>query len=167
MTLAVAPAQAVRSQRTRLAPRSTSLSEPLFLSAFAMFLKNGLIMFNTSLRLLAVLASGLCLLNVAVAQDSSMSPDEIKQTWVDKKVFSRAPSGAFMDFYIRSRLSPKLPPRIGPTRAPAPSDNGYCTTWKKIRPGSERCFTVMKQGTSVVVLNPDQSVAAEVLKVVD
>ncbi len=129
---------------------------------------NGLIVFNTSLRLLAVLASGLCLLNFAVAQDSPMSPDEIKQTWVDKKVFSRAPSGAFMDFYIRSNGSAEVTAaNWSDTGTWRLSEHGYCTTWKKIRPGSERCFTVMKQGTSVVVLNPDQSVAAEVLKVVD
>ena len=39
------------------------------------------------------------------------------------------------------------------------SENGYCTTWKKIRAGQERCFTARRNGTNITVLNPDGSVS--------
>ena len=125
-------------------------------------------MFNRELRVLAVLASGLWSLNVSFAQDSPMSPDEIKQAWVDKKVFARSPSGGFFDSFHRANGSADVQGAgwsdSGTWRL---SDNGYCTTWKKIRAGAERCFTVVRKGSSLVVLNPDLSVAAEVLKIVE
>ena len=38
-------------------------------------------------------------------------------------------------------------------------ENGYCTTWKKIRAGQERCFTARRNGTNITMLNPDGSVS--------
>jgi len=97
-----------------------------------------------------------------------MSPDEIKQAWVDKKVFSRGSTGAFFDFYLRSNGSAEVVGNSGSDSGTwRLSDTGYCTTWKKIRAGTERCFTVVKKGSSLIVFNPDLSVAAEVLKVVE
>jgi uncharacterized membrane protein len=125
-------------------------------------------MFDRELRVLAVLALGLFALDVSVAQDSPMSPDEIKQAWVDKKVFSRGSTGAFFDFYLRSNGSAEVVGNSGSDSGTwRLSDTGYCTTWKKIRAGTERCFTVVKKGSSLIVFNPDLSVAAEVLKVVE
>jgi len=125
-------------------------------------------MFDRELRVLAVLALGLFALDVSVAQDSPMSPDEIKQAWVDKKVFSRGSTGAFFDFYLRSNGTAEVVGNSGSDSGTwRLSDTGYCTTWKKIRAGTERCFTVVKKGSSLIVFNPDLSVAAEVLKVVE
>ena len=46
------------------------------------------------------------------------------------------------------------------------SETGYCVTWDKIRSGQEACFTVVRDGTSIRVLNSDQSPSAEVLRIV-
>ncbi|MEO8305656.1 MAG: hypothetical protein ABI724_16210 [Betaproteobacteria bacterium] len=39
------------------------------------------------------------------------------------------------------------------------SDTGYCTTWKTIRAGQERCFSASKSGDRITVLDPDGSVS--------
>ena len=116
----------------------------------------------------AVVVFALFGMTASVAQDSLMTPNEIKAAWVDKKVFSRSPTGGLFDFFLFSNGSAEVAGSSwhdsGTWRL---SDNGYCTTWKKIRAGVERCFTVVKKGSTVVVFNPDNSVAAEVLKIVE
>jgi hypothetical protein len=41
------------------------------------------------------------------------------------------------------------------------SENGYCTTWKTIRAGQERCFTVVRSGNAFEVMNPDGSLSGQ------
>ena len=45
------------------------------------------------------------------------------------------------------------------------SDSGYCATWKKIRAGQERCFTVIRKGAEQHVFNPDGSLSTIVTQV--
>ncbi len=47
------------------------------------------------------------------------------------------------------------------------TDNGYCNTWKTIRGGREGCFTVVKRGDKITILNTDGSVGTEILRIVD
>lgn len=107
-----------------------------------------------------------CVVTSVAAQEVLIAPDEIQKTWVDKKIFSRSPTGGLVDFYLRSDSSAEVSGNgwsdTGTWRL---SDNGYCAKWKRIRAGEERCFTVVKNGSTVTVLNPDKSVSAEILKV--
>jgi hypothetical protein len=41
------------------------------------------------------------------------------------------------------------------------TENGYCTIWKTIRAGQERCFTTRRFGSKVTVLNPDGSASGQ------
>ena len=45
------------------------------------------------------------------------------------------------------------------------SDKGYCATWKKIRAGQERCFTVVRKGSDMQVFNPDASLNSTVTQI--
>jgi len=42
------------------------------------------------------------------------------------------------------------------------SEQGYCATWKKIRSGLERCFTIMRKGTDLEVINPDGTLSTTI-----
>ncbi|MDZ7589446.1 MAG: hypothetical protein U5L05_01880 [Rubrivivax sp.] len=44
------------------------------------------------------------------------------------------------------------------------NESGYCARWQKIRKGEERCFTVRTELGQTVVLNPDGSPSATVVR---
>jgi hypothetical protein len=107
-----------------------------------------------------------CVVTSVLAEEVLMTPDEIQKAWVDKKVFTRAQTGGLFDFYLKSDNSAELSGTgWSDTGTWRMSENGYCAKWKKIRGGEERCFTVVKNGSTVTVLNPDKSVSGEILKV--
>ena len=107
-----------------------------------------------------------CVVTSVAAEEVLMTPDEIQKTWVDKKIFTRAQTGVLVDFYLKSDMTADLSGTgWSDTGSWRMSDNGYCAKWKRIRAGEERCFTVVKNGSTVTVLNPDKSVSGEILKV--
>lgn len=103
-----------------------------------------------------------------MAQDQAVSGEQVKAMWSGKKVFGRSSTGSLLDFYLKvdgtSQVSVGNMVDSGTWR---PTDKGYCATWQKIRAGEERCFTVVNRGPKLLVLNPDGSVSAEILRVVD
>jgi hypothetical protein len=100
------------------------------------------------------------------AQDARMTPEEIKASWVGKKILSRGASGALFDLYFKADgtidISGNSFSDSGVWRL---SDQGYCATWTRIRAGEERCFTVAKNGLNLQVFNPDGSVSGTIVKV--
>jgi hypothetical protein len=105
---------------------------------------------------------------IASAEDILMTPQEIKAQWVGKKLFARSGAGGLIDFTMRADGSADVSGNnLADTGTWRLSADGYCATWKKIRGGQERCFTVVKKGAVATVLNPDKSVSAEILRVTD
>ena len=96
--------------------------------------------------------------NVALAQDGPVSPKEIKDSWVGKDLLGTTAGGA----RTALRLEPDATASVsaGSTNDTGTWrlwENGYCTTWKTIRAGQERCFTVTRTGSLFRVTNPDGS----------
>jgi hypothetical protein len=114
-----------------------------------------------TLAALALSAAG-----VATAQDARMTPEEIKASWVGKKTLVRGASGALFDLYFKADgtidISGNSFSDSGVWRL---SDQGYCATWKRIRAGEERCFTVGKSALNLQVFNPDGSVSGTIVRV--
>jgi len=103
------------------------------------------------------LASGL-----ALAQDGPVSAKQIQETLVGKELSGTTASGA----KATMRLEPdgKASVTAGKTSDTGSwhlSDTGYCTTWKTIRAGQERCYTVIRSGSALKVLNPDGSLSGQ------
>jgi len=98
--------------------------------------------------------------NVALAQDGPVSAKEIQDTWVGKDLIGTTPSGA--KAFVRLEPDANASVSAGSTNDTGTwrlSENGYCTTWKNIRAGQERCFTVTRTGSTFRVANPDGSVS--------
>lgn len=97
----------------------------------------------------------------------TFGPKEIQENWVGKTLFGKTGSGE----NFTMKLSPDGTIEISGDAANDTgtwrlSDTGYCTTWKKIRKGTERCFTALHyQNGDVRVNNPDGSVAGIISKV--
>lgn len=116
----------------------------------------------------------LCLALVAVAapcaqaQDIPLTGEEIRKVLVGKKIFGRSGSNL-----VEYRMNPDGTSEVSAgtsyqdTGTWRSTDTGYCATWKKLRNGQERCFTVVRRGGSMLVLNPDQSVGTEILRIID
>lgn len=98
----------------------------------------------------------------AVAQDGPVSAKEIQDTWVGKELSGSTASGAKATMRLepdgRASLSAGNANDAGTWR---PSEAGYCTTWKTIRAGQERCFTVVRTGGAFKVMNPDGSLSGQ------
>jgi len=94
------------------------------------------------------------------AQDGPVSPREISETWVGKELTGTTASGARAALKLeqdgRASVSAGNATDTGTWRA---SETGYCTTWRTIRAGQERCFTVFRDGGRLKVLNPDGSLS--------
>ena len=115
----------------------------------------------------AVVAS-ILMAPVAFAQDQAMTGEQVKAALVGKKVFGRSTSGGLVDFYMRADGTSEV--AVGNLRDTGVwriTDNGYCNTWKTIRGGREGCFTVVKRGDKITILNTDGSVGTEILRIVD
>ncbi|MEO7245757.1 MAG: hypothetical protein ABIX12_11500 [Rubrivivax sp.] len=105
------------------------------------------------------LACALAVFDVpASAQDGPVAPLEIKENWVGKDLLGLTSAGARVEL----RLEPdgKASVRAGTTSDTGTwrlSEAGYCTTWRTIRAGQERCYTVTRSGSAFTVANPDGS----------
>lgn len=96
----------------------------------------------------------------AQAQDMPVTGKEIQDQWVGKTLSGTTANGAPVTMRLMADGSATLV--AGSTRDSGTwraSEGGYCTTWKTIRSGQERCFTTRRTATNVTVLNPDGSVS--------
>lgn len=97
---------------------------------------------------------------VAFAQELAVTPKEIQDEWVGKVLIGTTPNGAPATVKLLADGSASV--AAGTTSDSGTwriSDQGYCTTWKTLRGGQERCFTVRRSGTTMTVFNPDGSVS--------
>jgi hypothetical protein len=90
------------------------------------------------------------------AQSDPVSPKEIRETWVGKELTGTTASGAraFLKLEQDGQASVSAG-NTSDTGTWRTTETGYCTTWKTIRAGQERCFTVLREGNRLKVLNPD------------
>ena len=113
-----------------------------------------------SIRHFASLVGAVSAMTAALAQDVSVSAKEIQETWVGKELIGTTASGA--KAWLRLESGGVASVTAGTTSDTGTwrlSDTGYCTTWKTIRPGQERCFTVTRSGSTFRVNNPDGSLS--------
>ena len=105
----------------------------------------------------------------ALAQDGAMSPQAIESTWVGKTLVGTIGSGPLAGKQMQLNMNPggsiTIDGAVVDTGTWRLSDQGYCATWKKIRAGQERCFTVVRKGTEQVVSNPDGSLNSTVTEI--
>ena len=109
-----------------------------------------------------VLAVSVCALSPSLrAQDALLTPLEIQSAWVGKTVIALiagGPSkGKVVELQLKADGSADLAGSFVDSGTWRLSDKGYCATWKKIRAGQEGCFTVVRKGSELQVLNPDGS----------
>jgi hypothetical protein len=100
--------------------------------------------------------------SLSLAQDGPVSTKEIQDTWVGKELTGTTASGSKAT--MRMEPDGKASVSAGNTNDTGTwriSENGYCTTWKTIRAGQERCFTVLRAGTAFRVMNPDGSLSGQ------
>lgn len=118
-----------------------------------------------------LIAIGAALLTggTSLAQESSMSSDDVRAAWVGKTVTGTIAGGPLAGKDIDLQLKPDGTATVsgattdtGTWRLPG---KGYCATWVKIRAGQERCFTVVQRGTDTLVLNPDGSISTTIKSV--
>lgn len=116
---------------------------------------------------LRVLLLGLLVAVPSLALAQAVSPKEIQETWVGKSL--QGATGAGRSFTMKMQadgvitISGDAANDTGTWRL---SDDGYCTTWKTIRAGTERCFTVRKLGNGEIrVNNPDGSVSGFISRI--
>jgi hypothetical protein len=109
--------------------------------------------------ILRTLAAACLLASVSgagLAQEAPVTPKEIEDTWVGKTLVGTTAAGAPATLKLLSggaaEVSAGSTTDIGTWRL---SDSGYCTTWRTIRAGQERCFTARRAGTKITVQNPD------------
>jgi hypothetical protein len=101
-------------------------------------------------------------ISLAHAQDGPVSAKEIQDTWVGKELTGTTASGAKAT--MRLEADGKASVSAGNTSDTGiwrVSETGYCTTWKTIRAGQERCFTVVRAGGAFKVMNPDGSLSGQ------
>ena len=89
-------------------------------------------------------------------QDIQVTAKEIQETWIGKTLTGTTANGAVMQVDGVATLSAGSTFDSGSWRL---AENGYCTTWKKIRAGQERCFTAIRSGSKVTVNNPDGTIS--------
>src|SRR5438552_3891122 len=98
----------------------------------------------------------------AYAQEQPVTPKEIQDAWVGKSLVGKTAGGAPATLKLQADGTASV--SAGSTNDTGTwrlSEQGYCTTWKKIRSGQERCFTVTRAGNTMKVFNPDGSVNGE------
>ncbi len=94
--------------------------------------------------------------NGALANDF-LKPDQIQNLLVGKKVLGQASNGSIFDFQMNSDFTATTSAAGGDTGRWRLSEDGYCSTWTKIRQGKEACFKVSKVGANYFVDGPDGS----------
>ncbi len=113
-------------------------------------------------RNFSLIALSLSAFVLAYAQEGSITPKEIQDTWVGKTLVGTTANGAPAMLKLQTDSSASV--SAGSTNDTGSwrlSEQGYCTTWKFIRGGQERCYTVRRSGTTLTVLNPDGSVSGQ------
>ena len=103
--------------------------------------------------------AGALLAGVAAAQSASIAPAEIRDTWTGRTLSGRTPGGAAVAMTFGPDGKAALSGAASDTGTWRVSDNGYCTTWNRIRAGQERCFTVRRAAGCIEVFNPDGSLS--------
>ncbi len=105
----------------------------------------------------------------ARAQDVALTPQEIQAAWVAKTVVGTLAAGSLagksIDFNLNPDGSATLAGALSDSGTWRLSEQGYCVTWKRIRAGQERCFTVVRKGAEQQVLNPDGSVSTTITQI--
>jgi hypothetical protein len=107
------------------------------------------------------------LLFVLPAWAGGFGPKEVQDQWVGKTLSGTTGNGRSFTLKFNAdgtiEISGEAATDTGTWRL---SDTGYCATWKKIRAGAERCFTMVPYGNGEVrVNNPDGSVSGYIAKV--
>ena len=100
------------------------------------------------------------------AQEQPVMPKEIQDTWVSKSLIGTTANGAPLTLKLQPDGTASV--AAGATNDTGTwrlSEQGYCTTWKNIRAGQERCFTVRRVGARMTVFNPDGSVSGQLTEV--
>jgi hypothetical protein len=122
------------------------------------------------------------------AQDVRVTPEQIKAAWVGKKASGRNANGVPVEFKMHADSDAEV--QVGNAngvpvefKMHADSDaevqvgsfydrgkwrlneTGYCVKWYKLRAGKEACFTVVRRGDSMIVLNEDGTTSTEITKV--
>jgi hypothetical protein len=98
----------------------------------------------------------------AYAQELPVVPKEIQDTWVGKTLVGRTANGAPATLKLEPDGTASV--AAGSTNDTGTwrlSEQGYCTTWRVIRAGQERCFTVRRAGARMAVFNPDGSLSGQ------
>ena len=98
----------------------------------------------------------------AFAQEQPVMPKEIQDTWVGRTLVGVTANGA--PATVRLQPDGTASVAAGSTNDTGTwrlSEQGYCTTWKNIRAGQERCFTVRRVGAGMTVSNPDGSLSGQ------
>jgi hypothetical protein len=137
--------------------------EPQFLKEKPMALK------KLAWKYAAMAASVLLAWLPARAQDGPVSPQEIQANRVGKTavgvVGSGPAAGKPVDFTMNADGSASVSGAAVDSGTWRLSEQGYCATWKRIRNGQERCFTVVRKGTEFLVVNPDGSLNTTVSQI--
>lgn len=91
-----------------------------------------------------------------LAQEAPVTPKEIEDTWVGRTLVGTTAAGApAMLKLMPGGVAAVSAGSTNDTGTWRLSDSGYCTTWRTIRAGQERCFVVRRAGTKITVQNPD------------
>jgi len=97
---------------------------------------------------------------LAFAQEGPVTPKEVEEGWIGRTLVGTTAAGAPATLKLlpggAAAVSAGSTNDIGTWRL---SDSGYCTTWRTIRAGQERCFTARRAGTTITVHNPDGSLS--------
>ena len=102
------------------------------------------------------------------AQDFQLTPEEVRTTISNKKLFGRGSNGALVDVAFREDGSATVSAgSLNDSGTWRITETGYCATWKVIRQGKEGCFTLVRRGGTLYVLNADGSVNTQILRIVD
>ena len=105
----------------------------------------------------------------AMAQEVNVTPQEIQASWVGKTVVGTLAAGSLagkpIDFNLNPDGSATLAGALSDSGTWRLSEQGYCVTWKKIRAGQERCFTVVRKGAEQQVFNPDGSLSTTITQI--
>jgi hypothetical protein len=122
-------------------------------------------MFNAA-RISPAMGALYVLAFAAVAQDAPISGTEIQQTWVGKTLTGTTANGGTVTMKLMTDGTVTLSAgAINDSGTWRTHEDGYCTTWKTIRAGQERCFATRRSGTKIIVRNPDGSVSGEFLEI--
>jgi uncharacterized membrane protein len=117
-------------------------------------------------RVFVILYSVSTVLVPVRAQNGLLSPKEIEATWVSKTVAGTVGSGPSagksIEFTMNLDGTAMVAGAVVDTGTWRLSESGYCATWKKIRAGQERCFTVVRKGSNLEVINPDGTLSTTV-----